>query len=218
MTCEEFGEHVGDLALGQVAEPERGALLGHAAACAACGALLADLSAVGDRLLHLAPDADPAVGFEARAVAAMVAAPAGRGRRRGAAWLPAAAVAAVALVVGLLVGGLVFGGDGADAGVVAAPIVMDDGERIGTAELDAAAPRIVLTMDGPSTWEGTWTCEVRVAGGEWTAVGTWTADDVTNHVWAAGLDDELAGAEAMRILGDGGGVVGVASFGDAPRR
>lgn len=211
MTCDRFGDEAADLALGHVAEPRRGELLDHAATCAPCGELLADLSTIGDRLLHLAPEVDPPVGFEAGAVARM-GAPVERPRSGGR--LPLApALAAAAVVVALLAGIAIGRGEiRAAGGDTVAPVVTREGERIGTVELHPEASRLILTMDGDSNWDGTWTCVVQDGSGKWVEVGSWTADDVTNHVWAAGLEPSLRSARAMRILGDSGAVIASADL------
>lgn len=205
VTCERFEAEAADLALGHVGEPARARLLEHATTCPACQQLLVDLSTVCDRLLDLAPSIEPPVGFEARAVARMAPRPRPR--------LPVvAAAAAVALL--LVVAGIAIGraSDGDSTQVTAGEIVTDDGTRIGTAELERAdTSRVVLTMDGPSSWDGTWTCELQV-GGRWVEVGQWTADEVTNHVWAAGIDESLAEAGRMRILGASGKVIATADL------
>lgn len=204
-TCAQFGEEAADLALGHVSEPRRGELLAHAGGCSPCGGLLADLSSVGDRLLELVPEVDPPVGFEARAVAGMIpVVPSPRPRRTLALAVAAAAAAVVLLLAGVAIGRRSAGGD-----LARGTIVNRSGERLGTVELDRSADRLILTMDGASDWDGTWTCEL-ADDGRWVAVGTWTADEVTNHVWAAGVDPALGDATAMRITAGGTTVIATA--------
>ena len=214
VTCDVFDDEASDLALGHVTGPRRAALLDHAAACARCDEVLADLAAVCDRMLHLAPEVEPPVGFEARAVARM-----GVRRRRPRTLRLAVAVAAavVLLLAGVAIGVAADGdrGEGDSDLVAGGPILTAEGKTIGTAELQRGergeAARVVLTMDGPSSWKGTWTCELEVDG-RWVEVGAWTADEVTNHVWAAGVNPALAGATRMRILGGSGSVIATTDF------
>ena len=205
--CEAFEADAAELALGHIGEPHRAGLLDHAAGCPRCRELLADLATICDRMLDLAPEIEPPAGFEARALARM--APPASARSR----LPRLATAAAALAVLLLVAGVVIGratDEDAPTSVASGTIVGDDGGRIGTAELERGDPsRIVLTMDGPSDWPGVWTCEVETGGG-WVEVGRWRADEVTNHVWAAGIDPALDQTTRMRILSDSGKVIATA--------
>jgi|SRR5579875_461002 hypothetical protein len=55
-----------ELALGVLAGEERVRAVAHVEACSACSALVSELSAAADELLHLAPGVEPPVGFEAR--------------------------------------------------------------------------------------------------------------------------------------------------------
>ena len=69
--CARVDARAEELALDLVDEPERGELLHHVDACPRCRALLDDLSVTADQVLLVAPEAEPPIGFEARAVAAM---------------------------------------------------------------------------------------------------------------------------------------------------
>lgn len=202
MTCDAFDDAVTDLALGHLSEPERSALLAHASTCARCAAELADLVAVTDGLLELAPEVEPPVGFEQRVVAPVASA--GQRRRRRSPWLVAAAAAAVVAVY--LPGAL--RGDGAlerDAAVLTTA-----GEPAGTMTLDDDS--LVLVLDSRADWPGTWSCEVRTDGG-WVEVGTWTAADVVDHTWRVEVDADVArSASAMRVLSSRGDVLYTAAL------
>jgi len=200
VTCEVFQDAVDELALGQVAEPLRTRLLDHAGTCVRCGTELAELSAVADRLLELAPEAAPPVGFEQRVV---LGAHTPRRRTRPRRWLVPAAVAA-ALVGVVLLGvqdraeppSTVLGTDGAPAGTV-----------------DVTGGRLVLALDEEADWPGTWACEVRTAGGRWVEVGTWTAADVVDRLWSTPVEAEVVdGATAMRVLSGRGDVLYTAAL------
>ena len=205
MSCAEFEDVVADLATDGVAEPQRSALLAHADGCASCAASLADMVAVTDALLHLAPEAEPPVGFESRAVARMSDGPAPAPRP----WARTA-VAAAALAAALAVGvGLGRWTEGGGAEVASGPIVAASGARIGTADLEAG--RIVLTMPGEARWGGRWTCQL-LDDGRWVDVAGWTAAEVHGGVWAAGVPTQLRDASMMRILDDDGRVIATAAL------
>lgn len=200
MTCEAFDDAVTDLALGHLSEPERSALLAHAGTCARCAVELADVVAVTDGLLELAPEIEPPIGFEQR-----VAAPAaGAGRRRRSPWLLAAAAAAVAAVSPAVV----LRSD--EQAPVDATVLTVAGEPAGTMTLDDDA--LVLVLDADADWPGTWSCEVRTDSG-WDEVGTWTAADVVDHTWRVDVADDVArSAKAMRVRSTRGDVLYTAAL------
>ena len=207
MNCAEFQDLAAELALDQVLEPTRSTLHAHARQCPTCASLLDDVAGVADQLLLVAPEAEPPVGFEARAVARMQL-PSVRTARW---WF--AGLASAAAVVTLIVGGMLLSGSD-DDGVRRAQVFDDDRKAIGIVELASVGDntRLVLTMEGPHDWPGEWVCQLRVDG-RWVAVGTWTTDDVNRDVWATGIDDDYADATAMRILGGRGQVVATAGLG-----
>jgi len=120
--CEAVREQVAELALGIASGDERARVLDHANGCPSCRRLLSELALVGDELLQLAPEHEPAAGFEVRVLERLrsprrrgLAARLGlRGRRAAALAVVAAAVAA--------------GGGGA-AGVL---VATDDERQLGS--------------------------------------------------------------------------------------
>ncbi|MFI1712526.1 anti-sigma factor family protein [Streptomyces litmocidini] len=120
MDCERLREEGAELALGILPARERAEAVAHLDRCPDCRAYVERLTAVGDGLLGLLPGAEPPVGFESRAVRAMLpapAAPAVAGRRlRGRRFRMAAAGVATALAFG-------FGGWAVGSVVEGAPRV-----------------------------------------------------------------------------------------------
>lgn len=118
--CDDMRAAAPEVALDLLAGSERAEVLAHLETCAACRDEVADLSAVADALLEVAPLAGPPPGFEARVlvrIGAVPAAPSG-----GGSWRPTAVAAAVALVVGLG-GGIAVAGRGRDPAVRTARLV-----------------------------------------------------------------------------------------------
>lgn len=106
--CEETRELIAELALGIADGEERARALEHVTDCADCRRELDELSAIADELLELAPEHEPPIGFELRAVRALEPArtPPFPRRRRwrqlfavGTTGLVASAVAASAVLV-----------------------------------------------------------------------------------------------------------------------
>lgn len=96
MTCEEVQALAAELALGLLTGDERAEVVAHAGRCPSCQSEIDQLAGVADRLLLLAPEAEPAAGLVDRVTAvldtppARAAAPAsppmvagGSGRPRG---------------------------------------------------------------------------------------------------------------------------------------
>ncbi|HYX44819.1 MAG TPA: zf-HC2 domain-containing protein, partial [Acidimicrobiales bacterium] len=102
-----------ELALGTIDGAERAVLLSHLAGCANCRELADQLAGEADRLLLLAPPAEPPPGFETRVLSRMASPPASertaRPARRSRRTL--AGIAAVALVAALAGGALALLGN-----------------------------------------------------------------------------------------------------------
>lgn len=102
MTCAELQDLAAELALGTVSGAERADALDHLAGCAPCRGLVDQLSGAADRMLLLAPVAEPPPGFESKVLARMgVAQAPAKPRRR-----LLVGVAALALVGALSVAGV----------------------------------------------------------------------------------------------------------------
>jgi hypothetical protein len=71
LSCEEARELAPELALGVIAGDERARVLGHIASCASCRRFVEDLAEVADSILLLAPEHEPAAGFESNVLARM---------------------------------------------------------------------------------------------------------------------------------------------------
>jgi hypothetical protein len=208
VTCDHFDAEVDELAVGAIAEPRRSELLAHAAECEACDARMHELADVADRMLWVAPTAEPPLGFETRVLERL-----GVRRRR---WLRLAAVAASA--VALVSGGLVLGG-AMDDGDTGAPLVAEgaliaaSGDRVGTAQLvETPAPHVLVSIDHPRPGPHTRSCELEDADGRRITVGSWSYDDVEDGVWAVGIDASLLDAVTMRVLAADGSVIATAAL------
>jgi hypothetical protein len=99
--CAAARELLAEYAAGSLDGRDRGAIESHVQTCAECRAEADTFVEVADRVLALAPSAEPPVGFEA-SVIDRLAAPKRLHRRRGVVGL--AAAAAIVLMLGLLLG------------------------------------------------------------------------------------------------------------------
>jgi hypothetical protein len=75
MSCEQYRDLLAELALGvsDEDEKERTALLGHIEGCLECQRELKGFAEVADRLIAVAPQAEPPAGFESKVLASFVA-------------------------------------------------------------------------------------------------------------------------------------------------
>ncbi len=99
--CAEVEALAAELALGVISGPERAAALAHVERCPTCASLVDDLARTGDRLLSMAPGAEPPNGFESRVLGRTGHVELPRPARRRV-WLAAAAV--LILLAGTAVG------------------------------------------------------------------------------------------------------------------
>ena len=131
--CAALRADAAELALGTLDASARGDALAHVAACAACRAHVRELTEVVDRLLAVAPQAEPPPGFESGVIERIAAEQASVGpRRRGPSRLVLAAAAAVLLLVGS-VAGFVLAALGAEEGdnLASSVMITPGGEAVG---------------------------------------------------------------------------------------
>ncbi len=228
MGCDVFDTHADELALGLLGEPQRTALLAHAARCPACRSLLDDLAAVGDRLLLAAPELEPPAGFEGRVLdrlptptdrsepapdatsaARRASGRAAGGRQR---WLVTAA-AAVALAIGAAATTTMITGRTTSDVDAEGAIVTASGQEVGEIRLlTKPVPHLLITVPNPQGAPGVRFCELQRPDGSWVRVGSWEAVDIASGVWAAGIDPSLLDATAMRVVTDQGVLLATATL------
>jgi hypothetical protein len=101
MSCERTRELAPELALGMADGAERAQALRHLCECPDCRRAVEELAGVADELLLLAPQREPAAGFESRVLARLAPVRPRRWRRAIAPLAAAAAAAAVAVAIAL---------------------------------------------------------------------------------------------------------------------
>lgn len=206
--CDDVRASAPEVALDLLAGPERADVLAHLETCAACREEVADLSALADALLEVAPHAGPPPGFEARVldrIGATAAVPAASGRS----WRPAAVAAAIALVVGvgggIALGGRERGGDAvrtaafaaaADGGPTGRLVIFDDDRMVCVFDdtRAGAAYTVEVVEDGNASTAG----RFEAPGGAW----SWTVDlpvdgDAVDRVIVRGPAGEIRAAAEL---------------------
>jgi hypothetical protein len=187
-TCHD--EPLVDLALGHLAPDQADAVLAHVRGCDRCRTELDALSATADWLLLLAPEAEPPVGFEARALSAM-----GVGRSRRASWTRRVAVL-VLLVAGA-----------AAVGVMVGRASAPDHEVLVAASLTPDRSALFMSIEG-SAGE-TYGCALRAADGTTTHVATWTLRGASGS-WRVDLPPALRASTEVVVTDEGGREVAAA--------
>lgn len=196
MRCEELRAIAAELALDELTGTERAAALDHLGSCAACRAEVADLAAIADSLLLLAPPLEPPAGFESRVVNRIT--PVASPRRW---WAPTAA-AAVAVIVGGVAGFVVRGAGDADDLPAAAVLLDGRGNPAGSVVLADEPDRMTCVFEG-ERFGGGYRVEVVDHDGDVAAVGSFSFERVP-WSWTVELPVDAGDVRLVRVHSDDG--------------
>jgi anti-sigma factor RsiW len=149
LDCAQLIDLAPELAAGNLCGEERAAAIAHLATCTSCQQEVTALTTVTDRLLLLAPPAEPPNGFEQRVLAAIPTELDRRRRPRRRAWAMLAAAAA-ALVLAFSAGALLLGPDSSDRpAFAAAEMRTSAGDVVGQVVFHSDDPAsLYLTLPG----------------------------------------------------------------------
>jgi Putative zinc-finger len=154
-SCAEIRPLLPEVALGIADGQERARAIEHLSSCPDCRAELAELTALADDLLVLAPQAEPPLGFETRTLKRIRARERWnlrRRRRRRLTFAGSAVAAAAAAVVAMI---LVYSGDRRLAGQYRAALQGANGQYFASARLrtrDGTAVGVVFSYQGSPSW------------------------------------------------------------------
>lgn len=182
------GDELVDLVLGNAEGPRRTAMVAHLARCAACRAELDALTADVGTLLTLAPEVQPPLGFEQRALARMPTGDPTRARRPRRVLAVVGIAAAVLLVAAaaIVLIALVDGGDGSDGDLVALER-SDGGGTVGSVsvtDVDGSPSMVVAIVDAPD--DVSYICRTTFVDGTVDEVPPWPPGD---GAWIVPLPD-----------------------------
>ncbi|MEU6981665.1 hypothetical protein [Streptomyces sp. NPDC046371] len=220
--CERLRELGAELALGVLPARERAEAVAHLDRCPECREHVEQLTAAGDGLLGLLPEAEPPVGFESRVVAALAPAPAPRRHGRRRLRLAAAAVAA-ALACGFggwAVGTVVQGapavstdpGRAARPGLFEAALVSPAGHEVGRVFAHQGEPGwVYMSVDLEGAGRGPVRCVLDGSDGGSAVLGSFALKDGYGY-WAAPARVGPAAPAGVRLLGADGTVLATAAF------
>jgi hypothetical protein len=216
--CAELVDLAPELAIGNLCGDERAAAIAHLAECPSCQQVVNSFTTVTDRLLLVAPHAEPPAGFEQRVLAALPSevAPQRRVRRPHRTWAVLAAAAALALA--FFAGGLLLDLGSDEPAFADADMRTASGETVG---------QVVLHDDDPGTLYMTlpgWAEQVERLGLSDAAyqvrIETDDGDVITQPVtladdasWATTLDVDPDSVTSVAVVGTDGYIWCQAMFG-----
>lgn len=211
--CLAFDDAVAELALEILDPAERDLMLAHSAGCDRCRAELQILAATADRVVLLAPEAEPPLGFEQRAVHAVIGA-----RSRVVPLLLTAAAAIVLFAAGLAVGRIGHHAQSEQQSPQQsapefrqAALVDQQGRTYGSVSL-ATDHGLILTMSLRALDEGTYRCVVQRRDGTAIEVASWPVGANGGGVWAVPVDAALDEIRSVSVTESDGTTVATAAL------
>ena len=220
--CAAVSDDLGELALGTLTGRERVAALAHLETCDRCSAEVEALSATADQLLHMAPAAEPPVGFEAGVFERLGLREMPPRRRSWLAWPPklAVTIAACAIVLafglGALLGYGTSGGGHRPAGYGGPPPIEAaafhaGNSTVGRVYIYAGNPTWLFMYMNDPAWQGMMRCEVVIDQGPTLTLGHfWLSDG--KGAWAASVSQPAGRLSEARLVDWRGKVVAVAKL------
>lgn len=201
------------LALGEVAEPERGELLSHLSSCGHCRTTYAEIVEAVDATITAAPKAQPPAGFDLRVLSALGIQddrPRGPVARMGRLVRPRTLLAAAALLIAVAAGawgGATLLDDGPDASLAGDTTVLwtDDGDQVGTASVAwMHSDRVLVVSVNQAPVGVEYTCRVQLAEGVTRDLGRWSASSPGGGTWVVPAPD--GDLNSIQLVTDSGAV------------
>jgi hypothetical protein len=216
--CAELRDLAPELAIGNLCGDERAAAIAHLTECPSCQQVVNSFTTVTDRLLLVAPRAEPPAGFEQRVLAAIPTEVASRRRapRPHRTWAVLAAAAALALA--FFAGGVLLDLGSDEPAFADAEMRTPGGEIVGQVVLhDDDRDSLFMTLPG-------WAEQVEQLGledADYTVrIETDAGDVITRPVslaedasWATTLDIDADSVTTVALVGADGYVWCQATFG-----
>ena len=209
MTCRQVEDVATEYALGILPAGEARAVSAHVLACTSCRSEIEAIRDVGDRLLDLAPDAEPPLGFEDRVLSAVGSGKSRRhpGRTR---WLLGIAAAAAVLAGAGTAAATLTGGHHPAHPAELAGVLRDGGRTVGTVYVGGHPTWVSMSVDHLSL-TGPISCQLVTADGKVTTVGTFQLVDGSG-TWGAPETEATAHLSEARLVGPSGAVLAQAQL------
>ena len=206
-----------EFALGTLSGRSRAAVLDHLETCAHCNAEVESLADVTDKLLSLAPEAEPSLGFETRLIERYRRGDARRHAARRQRVSVFAVAAMLAAVLGIGVGAVVTN-HAATAPPPSATTVrpltgrlMSGTQVVGEVTISTGSPSwMIMDIDG-GTLSGTVWCQVTLANGHIEDVGKFTVANGYGS-WVAPITGSTRHIRSAQVVNANGTVLAQATF------
>ncbi|MBM3672539.1 MAG: zf-HC2 domain-containing protein [Actinobacteria bacterium] len=202
LECAEVRERAAELALGILDGKDRADVLTHLSSCPSCQAFVEEHNEVADLLLHLAPEADPPLGFQPRTLRAF-GSQQHRGRRR---MFIAVAAAAAAAIIASVTAVRIIDADRTEQAAPAlrtVPMIGTDGVKVGRVTFSKSTPAALAVSVDYAVPDGDYDLAL-VSGNAEELIGTMTiADGQGEWNGAAAINDDdavaLVSASGARV-------------------
>lgn len=211
--CGVINDDLNEFALGTLSGRSRANVLQHLETCAHCNSELESLVDAADKLLWLAPEGEPSLGFETRVIERYRSSrPRRVTRLRRISVLAAAAMMAIVLGVG--VGAVVNGHGGNQPAAAIRPSIgrlISNGETLGEVMISTGSPSwMVMDIDTGGVSGLVW-CEVTLTDGHVVTVGKFTISNGYGS-WVASFSHPASDVRSARIVNVHGTVLAQATF------
>jgi hypothetical protein len=216
MECEAVSDDLIEFALGTLSGRSRALVLDHLETCAHCNAEVEALADVTDRLLWLAPEAEPTLGFETRLIERYRGTDARRTSLRRQRVSVFAVAAMLAAVLGIGVGAIVTNNVGSTSPTVTTvrPLtgqLKSGNQVVGDVTISSGSPSWMIMDIDAAMLSGTVWCQVTLANGHTETVGKFTIAHGYGS-WVAPIKGSGSEVRSARVVNANGTVLAKVTF------
>jgi hypothetical protein len=213
--CEAMSDDLIEFALGTLSGRRRAAVLDHLETCAHCNAEVESLADITDKLLWLAPEAEPSLGFETRVIERYRGGDARRRTARRQRVSVYAVAAMVAAVLGIGVGAVVTNhATTPPSATTIRPLtgrLMSGTQVVGDVTISSGSPSWMIMDIDAGKLSGTVWCQVTLADGHTETVGKFTIANGYGS-WVAPINGSARHVRSAQVVNANGTVLAQVTF------
>jgi anti-sigma-K factor RskA len=214
--CEAMSDDLIEFALGTLSGRSRAVVLDHLETCAQCNAEVESLADLTDKLLSLAPEAEPSLGFETRLIERYRGSDVRRRTTRRQRVSVFAVAAMVAAVLGIGIGAVVtnHGAVTPPSATTVRPLtgrLMSGAQVVGDVTISAGSPSWMIMDIDSGMLSGTVWCQVTLANGHTETVGKFTIANGYGS-WVAPITGSGRHVRSAQVVNANGTVLAQATF------